>query len=139
MPNAPHHATGRPSGLPSAVRKDALIQSILVIYSVQPLEIALKKGHNFLDVRVLSTVFGNFSSLMAGTWATYLCSGAGCGWPDSDASEEYQTQSYFCLASGSPPDGSQGLQESPAAQSLILILAQFPSFYVPKDSSARVQ
>ena len=56
MPNAPHHATGRPSGLPSAVRKDALIQSILVIYSVQPLEIALKKGHNFLDVRVLSTV-----------------------------------------------------------------------------------
>ena len=40
-------------------------------------------------------------------------------WPDGNASEEYQTQSYFCLSSRSPRDGAQALPESPA----VLLLA----------------
>ena len=61
--------------------------------------------------------FANFSGLITGTWATYQ-SGVGGegGWPDGNASEEYQTQSYFCYRVASwPSDGSQDLPESPAA------------------------
>ena len=42
-------------------------------------------------------------------------SGSVAAWPDGNASEEYQTQSYFCLSSREPRDGAQGLPESPAA------------------------
>ena len=100
--------------LSAAVREDAPIQSPAAHALLQPGAIA-GGGSSFLGGRQeWRSGFGNFSGLIRGTQATYQCSGGALGvWPDGHASEEYQTQSYFCLSTRSAPDGSQGLLESP--------------------------
>ena len=119
MPNAPHHATGSPSGLVSAVRKDAPIQSTINCCSCLGTASCYCRGMAIISWRAWA------SGVAVWVWQFLwldkrnsghlpVCSRALGGWPDGHASEEYQTQSYFCLSSRSAPDGSQGLPESPA-------------------------
>ena len=119
VPNAPHHATGSPSGLLSAVRKDAPIQSTINCCSCLATTSCYCRGMAIISWRAWA------SRVAVWVWQFLwldkrnsghlpVCSGALGGWPDGHASEEYQTQSYFCLSSRSAPDGSQGLPESPA-------------------------
>ena len=90
---------------------------LLFMLRYKLLQLLQRKGHHFsegLDVREAVWVWQFLWLDNRNSGHLPVCSGALGAWPDGNASEEYQTQSYFCLSSGSALDGSQGLPESPA-------------------------